>query len=246
VVEWVQTVFRGYWVLKRVIGFLLVCLVLSGCGVSTVAPEVAVEVTVVPETEETDWPLTVYTTAEEAYCAVLQGEFSGIWEEEYRRLASSYMLVVDSPYLINGWEYTLVDMDDDKIPELFIRMKESHPNSAIFHWADGRLDCWAWDDAEMTSSYTPLRDGTVWAHYKSSNSLLRFQGIYDTALIEHGSSWAFGEPYPPDIEEKYVRQLIDEEDWYLATDLSPLLPRDKLYAYGELRVGGFRGFQFGL
>ena len=214
--------------MKRVIGFLLVCLMSGGCGEVAAAPTPTVEVTVgptaVPEAEETERLLTVYGTAEEAYCAILQGDFSGLDSEDKEHYEELYRGWMPGQLSQNGWEYALIDVDEDGILDLFVRMADSIVMTGMFHWVEGRLVCWYWDEVEMTSYNIPLKNGELWGIYRDSNWIFRYDSDGNYVAIEDGPQWHWDEPHPPGFEERYVNQAVEEKDWHPATDLSPLLP----------------------
>lgn len=115
--------------------------------------------------------------ASKAYRRLLAGDFSEVraktgvtntGEDYARQYAPFYSVNPDE----NKWEYTLVDMDDDGIPELFIRIETSPDITAIFHWTNDGIICWDFDTVEATSFYTPLGNGMIWSKYKNSNNII--------------------------------------------------------------------------
>ena len=63
-------------------------------------------------------------------------------------------------------EYTLLDLDGDGVRELLLQWAEE-PSSfnAVFHYGDGELSCWQYDNMEGSCRDYPLRDGIMVRQY---------------------------------------------------------------------------------
>jgi hypothetical protein len=179
------------------------------------------------ENINTNSPSTDVDSASKAYQRLLAGDFSEVrvktgvtdtGEDYARQYAPFYSVNPDE----NKWEYTLVDMDDDGIPELFIRLKTSPDITAIFHWASDGIMCWEFDTVEATSFYTPLENGMIWSKYKNSNNVYKvdnsgtFQLVSEFAQENIDKCAAY-------ITEQLSTRVIQPENWYNTTNITPFL-----------------------
>jgi hypothetical protein len=166
-------------------------------------------------------------SASKAYQRLLAGDFSDVQaktgvtdtgEDYAQQYAPFYSANPDE----NKWEYTLVDMDDDGIPELFIRLGTSPDITAIFHWANDEMICWAFDTVEAASFYTPLENGMIWSKYKDSNTINNVDsaGSFQPVLEFTQENTDECEAY---IAEQLSTSVIQPENWYNTTDITPLL-----------------------
>ncbi len=177
--------------------------------------------------ENTNNQLSSNDVASKAYRRLLTGDFSEVraktgvtdTREDYaRQYAPFYSVDPDE----NKWEYTLVDMDDDGIPELFIRLETSPDITTIFHWTNDGIICWEFDTVEATSFYTPLGDGMIWSKYKNSNSIYKVDnsGTFNLVLEFTKENMDECEAY---ITEQLSTRVIQPENWYNTTNISPLI-----------------------
>lgn len=166
-------------------------------------------------------------SASKAYQRLLAGDFSearaktgvtNTGEDYARQYAPFYSVNPDE----NKWEYTLVDMDDDGIPELFIRLETSPDITAIFHWANDGIVCWEFDTVEATSFYTPLENGMIWSKYKNSNNIYKVDnsGTFKLVLEFTQENTNECEAY---ITEHLSTRVIQPDNWYSVTNIAPVL-----------------------
>jgi hypothetical protein len=165
--------------------------------------------------------------ASKAYRRLLAGDFSEVraktgvtntGEDYARQYAPFYSANPDE----NKWEYTLVDMDDDGIPELFIRLETSPDITAIFHWANDGIICWEFDTVEAASFCTPLANGMIWSKYKNSNNVYKVDNS-GTFKLDLEFTQENGDECEAYITEQLSTRVIQPENWYNATNITPLL-----------------------
>ncbi len=166
-------------------------------------------------------------SASQAYRRLLAGDFSQVraitgvtntGEDFARQYAPFYSANPDE----NKWEYTLVDMDGDGVPELFIRLETSPDVTAIFHWTNDEIVCWEFDTVEATSFYTPLENGMLWSKDKNSNNIYQADtsGGFKLVIEFTQENTDACETY---ITEQLSTRAIQPESWYSATNTTPLL-----------------------
>lgn len=105
---------------------------------------------------------------EMAYLRLLSGDFSMAAEEDENMELLAGLYENDSFYKHNGeiWTWVMIDLTDDGIKELFIRMNDV-PWTAIVHYEDGKLFCWDIDTVDASGYLQPLENGQLLNIYTS-------------------------------------------------------------------------------
>lgn len=76
-------------------------------------------------------------------------------------------------------EYTLLDLDGDGGRELLLQwVEEPGSFNAVFHYGDGELSCWQYDNMEGSCRDYPLRDGTMVRQYDVGTGPTRYSHLY--------------------------------------------------------------------
>lgn len=165
--------------------------------------------------------------ASTAYQRLLAGDFTDVrakagvtdtGEDYARQYVPFYSATPDE----NKWAYTLVDMDSDDIPELFIRLETSPDVTAIFHWTNDGIICWEFDTVDGASYFTPLENGMIWSRDHNSNNIYTVNKDGDFTLNKEFNEESI-EKSKAYIKEHLSSRVIQPENWYATTDMTALL-----------------------
>lgn len=113
------------------------------------------------------------------------------------------------------YEYTLLDLSRDGVPELLVQLAEDPGGyNGVFHTEDGKLYCWNSDAAEMTCLDYPLNDGTMVRDYTfggtRSYTIFRYTAAGETE--ELASFFAREERIPEDSPEPCPYYRVGETE----------------------------------
>lgn len=103
--------------------------------------------------------------AQTAFLNFLSGNVSLLEDQELGQEWTNF-------YLPNSeLEYVFMDLDGDDVSELILQYADE-PGSlnGVFNYENGKLICWNFDSAEMSSRDYPLRDGTMVHQYDYSGT----------------------------------------------------------------------------